>query len=119
MDRQTQYKKMYETMTLQEIGDKEGISAERVRQIIEGSNVEEIREQLIKDYSVAILDMDEAHIQEEIARLAKPDREKETVEQRRILINYLIDVREMSVSDIANLLNRDYSTIVNMLKKGA
>lgn len=116
LTRQQKYQTMYETMTLQEIGEKEGISAERVRQIIEGSDVEEKREQLIKDYSNAILDMDEAHIQEEIARLAKPDREKETVEQRRILINHLINIKEMSVSDVASLLERDYSTIINMLK---
>lgn len=107
---------MYKTMTLQEIGDKEGISAERVRQVIEGSNTEELREQLIKDYSLAILDMDQMHLEEEITRLSKPDREKETVEQRRILINYLIDIKELSVSDVASLLNRDYSTIVNMLR---
>lgn len=119
MNRQEKYQEMYKTMTLQEIGDKEGITAERVRQIIEGNNTEELREQLIKDYSEAVLNMDDTRIKEECERLSKQDREVETVEQRRILANHLIDILEYSVADVARLLNRDYSTIINLLKKGA
>lgn len=113
-ERQERYKTMYESMTLQEIGDKEGISAERVRQIIEGSNTDEVREQLINDYAEALVKMTEEELLEECERLSKPDREKETVDQRKLLVNFLKMEKSYSTNKISELIKRDYSTILNM-----
>ena len=111
--------------TLKQIGDKFGVTGERIRQILDKKKPQYCRKHNIQFTSKCKYCYQETHYQkllksnlrkhnldEEINRLAKRDRRGETIVQRKLLIKKLHDELKLSFSAIGRLLKRHHSTII-------
>lgn len=116
--------------TLQEIGDKLGITGERVRQLlIEKSFCKKHERKYIKTCKSCDMEYDEIiyknilnilikeNLTVEINRLKEKSRKKDLMNQKRILIKILRDKYCLSFSHIARLLKRDRTSIKNLYDK--
>lgn len=95
-----------------------GITSERVRQIcLNTEDKTELRRNLLTTYTKDILDEhDYVKLLNEIADLCRPDRTKEVVIQRQIVIRYLHDNLNMSFFKIGLLLNRHHASITHLYR---
>lgn len=116
-------------LTLKEISDDTGITSERVRQIIQRRghqycSVHNIysenkcsRCNIKENYVAKIKQIAANNLMDEVARLSKPDRQKEVVVQRQALIKLLKDDYGFSYFEIARLLERDHTSISYLYNK--
>lgn len=116
--------------TFQEIGNRFGITAERVRQIlIEKSFCKKHQKEYIKicikclrenqeqKYQKNIKKIIKDNLMVEIKRLKQNNRDKELIIQKTILIKKLRNEYKLSFSKIALLLERDRTSIKNLYDK--
>lgn len=115
--------------TLLDIAEKVDITPERVRQIIEEKSyrvckIHRIRSKDVcrycfvkKNYIKRIKEITSATLMDEIARLSKQDRRKEVVAQRQALVRILRDKYKFNFLEIADLLERDQTSIVHLYHK--
>ncbi len=116
--------------TLRQIGNKFGITSERVRQILlrMRRKYEQCRRHGVlyfgtcrhcineKSYKKKLRDMG-PEIKAEIARLAVKGRTGEMVQERNLLIQHLVEKKGFSFSRVAQLLHRSHSTISKTYKR--
>lgn len=99
------------------IGEKFGISVERVRQICDEreANKEDLLLKVADAYAKKFQGekIGAKEILEDIALLSNQDRSKPTVIKRNALITYLHEELGFSFLAIGRLLNRDHSTIMH------
>lgn len=107
------------TLTLESIGNKYGITGERVRQILNDTDLKRKQRysKIQYDYITHIKSIIDDHLLEEIERLSKPDRSKELVVQRSALIKTLHDKYDFSFRQLGILFERDHSTIINLYRQ--
>ena len=110
--------KLYETQTLKQIGDKYGLTGERVRQIInnEPNKIKNEYLEVISSYekilkSIKTLDNAES----EIRRLSRQDRRKKIVIQRRLLVQFLHKQFGLSKLKLAKMFSRDHTSVINLI----
>jgi hypothetical protein len=113
--------------TLKRIGDKFGVTQERIRQILQKKEQKFCKKHHIKYLKVCRYCYNETNyknllqsnirkhnLNEEIERLSKKDRRGEVVLQRKLLVRKLHDDKEfkLSFSAIGKLLHRHHSSII-------
>lgn len=116
-------------LTLTAIAIQIGISLERVRQIIEQQTHNYCLEHNIfskhlckycnvkENYVKKIESITKSNLMDEIKRLSKPDRRKETVAQRQAIIRILKDKYNFNFLQIADLVERDHTSVVYLYHK--
>lgn len=113
-------------LTLQEIGEKHGITNERVRQIIEGKKNNFCKKHQNQFLSICefcqhqknyLTLLEGGFLFDELKRLSKQGRQKTKVLEQSWLIGFLRKKFKMSYVQIAKLLKRDHSAIINLYKK--
>ena len=113
-------------LTLQEIGQKHGISNERVRQIIKGKSQNFCKKHQNQFLSVCefcqhqrnyLNLLENCFLLDEIKRLSKLGRQKTKILEQSWLIGFLRKKFGMSYLQIAKLLKRDHAAIINLYKK--
>lgn len=118
-------------LNLLQIGKKFKISSERVRQILIRPTLKYKRclkhkssylEKCLycsyeNTYKQILSKINDTDLQQEINRLSRYDRKKETVIQRTFLIRKLRDKYNLSFNKIAYLLKRDRTSITNLYFK--
>jgi hypothetical protein len=110
--------------TLKRIGDRYGVTSERIRQILnkkKSKYCEKHKVQFVTkckhcfqeaNYKKVVKGTIKKHnLEKEIARLSKKDRRGEIVVQRKLLIKKLHDELHMSFNEISRLLKRHHTTI--------
>lgn len=101
--------------TYRKIAGRYKITPERVRQICNKQDTKiDIVADITKVYQKKFKSANLEDLMEDINILRKPDRRKEAVTKRRLLIQYLYDEIEMPFYRIAKLLDRDHSSILNL-----
>lgn len=119
-DREIKKLRFEKRLKYQVIGDKFGITQERVRQICDNRPINKedlllkVANQYVKKFKGKI---NAKELLEDISLFSKPDRTKATVIKRDALIAYLYDELDFSFLEIARLLNRDHTTIVHSYRK--
>jgi len=119
--------------TLKEIGNKFGVSSERIRQIIKYSKLKKksCRKhhvgfydhcsvcEIIESYSnyLEIIKNNDDLIQIECDRLSNTDRSKDLVIMRSLFIKFLFDVKKLNFSKVGRLLKRHHTSIRNLYLK--
>lgn len=104
-------------VTFLEIAKKFHLSPERVRQITlsKFDNKDELYQRIDNIYkSKLISTTDYNWVKEEIRELSKLNRHKETVIRRRNLVRFLHDNLEFSFNQIALMMKRHHTTIMNL-----
>jgi hypothetical protein len=115
---------MRKNLTLREIGLEMGVTAERVRQILNKKELKLCKKHNLHFAVRCKYCFQEANyksllknhlkkngLEAEIRRLAKPGRKAEVIVQKKLLIKKLHDEIGLSFNAIAKLLKRDHSTI--------
>jgi len=99
--------------TYREIGQIYKISTERVRQIChQKRDKNELLKEIEFKYKKRFNDKTTFYdLKTDILELSKPNREKEKVVKRKILIDFLHDELNLPLYVIGDLLNRDHTTI--------
>lgn len=121
-----QIKKDYgiEGATLKSVGFKHGISAERVRQIVNPKEYQYCEEHDHKYENRCLYhDLDQVYnreipmpeLMETINRLKAPDRSKPTVYEKKLIINYLRNHFRLTPGFIGTLFDQDITTIKHHL----
>lgn len=102
--------------TFNVIAQKYGISVERVRQICkQPEDKEELLKEIGRKYKRKFNDyVTYKMLVEDIEELAKLNRKKEVVIRRKILIQFLYEELNLPFYRIADLLERDHTTIMHM-----
>lgn len=115
--------------TLQEIGQQFDVSSERIRQVLNPEERFKCKKHLQfytkfcsyclveKNYKKVIDKVIFNHLETEIERLSKQDRNKEMVIQRMMLVKKLKDDLGISFRKIGFLLKRDHTSITNLYRK--
>lgn len=105
------------------------ISDERVRQIVEQQTHNYCSKHNIfskhlckycnvkENYVKKIESITKSNLMDEIKRLSKPDRRKETVVQRQAIIRILKDKYNFNFLQIADLMERDHTSVVHLYYK--
>ncbi len=107
-----------EEYTLGEIGAAFGLSAERVRQVINHDiELENAAfESSLQKYESNLEKLNYNDLFKEVARLASYDRRKKPVEERRILMVFLKGKYGFSLMRLAHLFHRDHTSVLNLIK---
>ena len=115
--------------SLQEIGTQLNLSSERIRQIIEEKDSQYCQRHKVffkticrfcnikENYIQKIKQIAQSNLMDEIVRLSKPNRQKEVVLQRQALIKLLKDDYKFNFLEIADLLERDHTSVVHLYHK--
>lgn len=114
--------------SLRFISDVFGVSYERIRQIVREKEkaycsyhnknfARKCRLCVVETKYLKKLSNISSDLMSEIKRLSKQDRDEELVTERMILVFQLKYTFNLSVNNIAKLLGRHHSTIINLLKK--
>jgi len=104
-------------LTLKQIGERYGLSHERVRQIANENEQIDWLKMVQVHYAPKIKKMSRKALDREITRLSRPDRRQEIVLQRHIVVRVLRDKFKLNFSEIGKLFKRDHSTIINLYYK--
>lgn len=97
------------------IANKYKLTEERVRQIIKEQDKKKIRKEIAEKYKKKFNDnITFNDLIQDIEILARPDRRKEKVIKRQILIRYLYDELDISFERIGYLLDKDHTSIMNL-----
>lgn len=113
-------------LTLEQIGQKHGISNERVRQIVKGKQSLYCKKH--KNHYLSVCEfcqhqknylnlLESGFLFDELKRLSKQGRQKTKVLEQSWLIGFLRKKFKMSYLQIAKLLKRDHAAIINLHKK--
>jgi hypothetical protein len=105
------------TTPLSDISEKYNVSYERVRQIVRVRKPRNDYEKIKTTYQNNIAKILKNNFEQEIERLKIKNRNKEIVIQKVILVKYLVDHYEYTISQVARLLNMHHTTIVHLYNK--
>jgi len=100
--------------SVKDLAAKEGLSEERIRQIIRAKNLNDFYRDIEEKYKHTLSEADYNWLKEEIAYLSENNRNKELVIRRRVLVRYLHDKLGYPFYRIGQLLNRHHTTVMNL-----